>query len=158
MTCHEVRLYFEDPLRMDAEFPREAEHLTHCSECARFIEARRELGAGLRIVRGSAPKPSPALDAVILSTYRRRITGDAPLVRSRTRRFTVVCLATAAAAVLALAAALLLQPARRLETSNLTIESTQPPTAHPVTSEKSVNTVPAINTVSSPKTRPSFAR
>lgn len=158
MTCHEVCLYFEDPFRMDAEFPREAEHLTHCSECARFVEARRELGGGLRIVRESAPKPSPALDAAVLSTYRRRITGDAPLVRSRTRRFTVVCLATAAAAALALAAALLLHPARRPETSNLKIESAQPPTAHPVTSEKSLNIVPAINTVSSQKTRPSFAR
>ena len=27
MTCHELRLYFEDPLRMDAKSPRVAEHL-----------------------------------------------------------------------------------------------------------------------------------
>ena len=157
MTCHDVRLYFEDPFHIDAEFPPEAEHLAHCSECARFVEARRELGARLRLVRESAPKPSPALDVAVLTAYQRRITGDASLVRSRTRRFTVVCLATAAA-VLALAAALLLHPARRLETSNLKIESAQLPMAQPITSDKRLNIVPAINTVSSPKTRRSFAR
>jgi len=32
MTCHQLRLYFEDPLRMDAEFPGEAEHLAHRTE------------------------------------------------------------------------------------------------------------------------------
>ena len=72
MTCHELRVYFDDPLRMDAEFPGEAEHLAHCTECARFVEARRELGAGLRLVRESAPEPSAALEAAVLANYRRR--------------------------------------------------------------------------------------
>ena len=107
MTCHELRLYFEDSLRMDADFPCEAEHLAHCTGCARFVEARHELGAGLRLVRESAPEPSAAFEAVVLANYRRRITGDPPLVRSRTLRFTVVCWTAAAAAVLALAAVLL---------------------------------------------------
>lgn len=157
MTCHELHLYFEDPLRMDAKFPREAEHLAHCSECARFVEARHELGAGLRLVRESAPEPSAALEAAVLANYRRRITGDPPLVRSRTRRFTVVCWAAAAAAVLALAAALV-HPARRLETSNLKIESAQPPMAQPGTSEKGANRVPWTTAASSRKTRLRSAR
>jgi len=110
MTCHELRPYFEDPLRIDAEFPREAEHLAHCTECARFVEARHELGTGLRLVCESAPEPSAALEAVVLANYRRRIIGNPPLVRSRTRRW-VVCWTAAAAAMLALAAVLLHHPA-----------------------------------------------
>jgi len=153
MTCHELRLYFEDPLGMDAQSPRVAEHLAHCAGCARFIEARRELGAGLRLVRESAPESSAALEAAVLANYRRRITGDPPLVRSRTRRFTVVAWTTAAAAVLALAGALLLHPARRLETSNSKIEWAQPPIAETGTFEKGANSVPWTNAASSPKTR-----
>ncbi len=143
---------------MDAEFPREAEHLAHCTKCARFVEGRRELAAGLRLVRESAPQPSAALDAAVLANYRRWITGDPPLVRSRTRRFTVVCGTGAAAAVVALAAALLLHPARRLETSNLKIESAQSPIGQPGTSEKGANGVPWTNAASSPKTRLYSAR
>ena len=157
MTCHELRLYFEDPLRMDPKFPWEAEHLAHCTECALFVEARHELGAELRLVRESAPEPSAALEAAVLANYRRRIPGDPSLARSRTRRFTVVCWAAAAAAALALAAALL-QPARRMETSNLKIESAQPPMARPGTSEKGANRVPSTNAASSPRTRLRSAR
>ena len=105
MTCHELRLHFEDPLRMDAEFPGEAEHLAHCTECARFVEARRKLGSGLRLVRESGPEPSAALKAAVLANYRATDQrGDPTLVRSRIRRFTIVAWTTAAAAVLALAA------------------------------------------------------
>jgi hypothetical protein len=157
MTCHELRLYFEDPLRMDAEFPGEAEHLAHCTECARLVEARRELGAGLRLVRESAPEASEALKAAVLANYRRRITGDPTLGRSRTRRFTVVAWTTAAA-VLALAGALLLHPARRLETSNSKKESAQRPIAETGTAEKGANRVPWTNSASSPKTRLRSAR
>ena len=158
MTCHELRLYFEDPLRMDAEFPCEAEHLAHCSECARFVRARHELGAGLRLARESAPEPSAALETAVLANYRRRITGGPPFVRSRTRRFTVVSWAAAAAAVLALTAVLLLHPTRRLETSNLKIEVAQPPMSQPGTSEKGANRVSRKNAASSPKTRLPSAR
>ena len=104
MTCNELRLYFEDPLRMDAKFPCEAEHLAHCAECARLVEARHELGAGLRLVRESAPEPSAALEAAVLANYRRRITGDLRLVRSKTHRFRGVYWTAAATAALALAA------------------------------------------------------
>ncbi len=153
MTCHELRLHFEDPLRMDAKFPGEAEHLAHCTECARFVQARHELGAGLRLVRESAPEPSAVLEAAVLANYQRQITGDPPLARSRTRRFTVVCFTAATAAVLALAAVLFLHPARRLETSNLKIESAQPPMEQPATAEKVANRVPWTNAASSSKTR-----
>jgi hypothetical protein len=154
MTCHELRRYFEDPLRMDAEFTVEAEHLAHCTECARFVEARRKLGSGLRLVRESAPEPSEALKASVLANYRAQISGGDPtLLRSRTRRFTVVAWATAAAAILALAGALLLHPARTLETSNSKTESRQPPMARTDTFEKGANSVPWTNAATSPKTR-----
>jgi len=160
MTCHELRLYFEDPLRMDAEFACEAEHLAHCTECARFVEARRELGSELRLVRESAPVPSAALKSSVLANYRAQISGGDPtLGRSRTRRFTAVAWTTAAAAVLALAGALLLHPARRLETSDSKIESAQPPIAETGTIEKGANSVPWTNAAaSSPKTRLRSAR
>lgn len=153
MTCHEVRLYFEDPFRIDAVSPGEAEHLGHCTECARIVESRRELGAGLRLVREAAPKPSPALEVAVLDTYRQLIRGDAPLVGSRARGFMVVYWTTAAAAVLALAAALVFHPTHRFETSNLKIESAQLPLAHQAASEKRADVVPGTNAASSPKTR-----
>ncbi|MGA9475944.1 MAG: hypothetical protein WBV36_25990 [Terriglobales bacterium] len=153
MTCHELRLYSEDPLRMDATFACEAEHLAHCTECARFVEARHELGAGLRLVRESAPEPSAALKATVLGNYRRQITGGPPHARLRTRRFAIVCGTAAATVVLAFAATLLLYSARRLETSNLKIESTQPPMAQLGISERRANSVPRTNAASSPKTR-----
>ncbi len=156
MTCRELRLYFEDPFRMDAKSSHEAEHLAHCSECARFVEARLELGAGLRLVRESTPEPSAALETAVLANYRRRVTGHPPFVRSRTRRFTVVCWA-AAAAVLALTA-LLLHPGRGLETSNLKIEAAQPLIVQPGTSRKGANRVSWKNSASSPKTRVRSAR
>ena len=153
MTCHELRLYFEDPLRMDADFPCEAEHLAHCTECARFVEVRHELGAGLRLVRESAPEPSAALETAVLANYRRRIAADPPLVRSRRRRFTVVCWIAAAAAVLAVAV-VLLHPARRLETSNLKMESGRSRQWRSrVPPRKARSRVPWTNTASSPKTR-----
>jgi CO/xanthine dehydrogenase Mo-binding subunit len=159
MTCHELRLHFEDPLRMDAEFPGEADHLAHCTECARFVEARRKLGSGLRLVRESGPEPSEALKASVLANYRAQISGGHPtLVRSRTRRLTAVAWTAVAAAMLALAGALLLHPARRLETSNSKIESAQLPIAETGTFEKGANRVPWSNAASSPKTRLPTAR
>lgn len=153
MTCHELRLYFEDPLRMDAEFPGEVEHLVHCTECARFAEARRELGFGLRLVRESAPEPSAAFEAAVLANYRQQATGDLSVAGSRRRGFTVVWSTAAAAATLALAAAFLFHPARTKETSNLKMDSApRASVAQPVPLTKTPNRVPWTNTASSPKT------
>lgn len=138
---------------MDAAFPSEAEHLAHCSECARFVEARRELGAGLRLVRETAPEPSAALETAVLANYRGRISGGPPLTRSRTRRFTVLCWTAATAAVLALTAAVLLHPGLGLETSNSKIEAAQPTIAQLGTSEKGAYRVLSKNAAFSPKTR-----
>ncbi len=159
MTCHGLRLYFDDDsLRMDAEFSGEAEHLAHRAECARFVAARRELGAGLSLVRESAREPSAALEAAVLENYRRQITGDLPVVRSRGRGFDVICWTTALAVALALAAVLLFHPARRLDTSNLRIESAGASVAQPVSSMKAANRVLWTNTASSQATRLPSAR
>ncbi len=158
MTCHELRLYFQSPVSMDAEFPGEAEHLARCTECARLVEERHELGAALRLVRESAPEPSAALETAVLANYRRWVATHPLLVRSRSRRLTVVCWTAAVAGVLILAA-VLFHPARRLQTSNLNIELVQPqPMAQPSTSEKGAKGVPWKNTAASPKTRPHSSR
>lgn len=74
MTCHELRLHLEDLERRDADFSACSEHLVDCAECARFVAARRGLGAGMRAVRESVPQASAALDAAVLANYRRQIT------------------------------------------------------------------------------------
>jgi hypothetical protein len=160
MTCHRLRLYFDDDsLRMGAEFSGEAEHLAHCAERARFVAARRELGTGLSLVRESAPEPSAALEAAVLENYRRQITGDLSVVRSKGRGLAVVCWTTALAVALVLADVLLFHPARRLDTSNLRIESARGSSvARPVTSMKAANSVPWTNTASSQATRLPSAR
>ena len=145
MTCHELRLYFEDPMRMDADFLCEAEHLAHCTECARFVEGRRQLGDGLRLVRELAPQPSLALEAAVLSNYRQRATADAPLIRPGTHRLTAVRWIAAAAAVLALAATFLFRPTQRLTTSNVRIESARSPMTQANTAKKNANGVAWTN-------------
>ena len=107
MTCHELRLYFEDPMRMDAKFDLEAEHLAHCEECARFVEQQQELGAGLRLARLSAPKVSTTLDETILANYRRQISERRGSARTAPRRRVAMLFWSAAAAAIMLVAALL---------------------------------------------------
>ncbi len=152
MTCHELRVYFDDPLRMDSEHPGAVEHLAQCAECARFVEARCELGAGLRLLGESSAEPSAALEAAVLANYRRQVTGHLSVARSRRGRFTAVCWTAAAAATLALVAALLFHPARTVEISHVEMDSPLPASgAQPVTSTKTTNRVPWTNTASSPK-------
>lgn len=125
MTCQELRVYFEDPLRMDAEFSAEAEHLVRCPECARFVEARRELGAGLRLIRKSVPQLPAALDASVLADYRHEIAGRAPRVNSipgRRRRVAIACWSAAAAALM-LAAGLAFHSGRRNDDSTVQLHS-----------------------------------
>lgn len=71
MTCQELRLYFEDPLRHDAELRSELEHLAHCGDCARYVEAQRKLGNSLRLLRESVPQYPTSLDAAVPAAYRR---------------------------------------------------------------------------------------
>lgn len=111
MTCQELRLYFEDPLRSDAELLVEAEHLVRCPDCSRFVEARRELGAGLRLTRDAIPPFPASLDKAVLSNYRDYIARSAAPTISpfRRRRVALLCWAAAAAALILLSAALLLE-------------------------------------------------
>ena len=136
MTCHELRLYFEDPLRMDAELPCAAEHLAHCAECARFVEARHELGAGLRLrsrvsprtfcgARGGCSGELPATDhgrSATCAIEETPIHGS--LLDRGGGRSAGSCGRSS------------FHPARRLEISNLKMESPQLPVAQPVTSDE----------------------
>lgn len=121
MTCQELRLYFEDPFhggtggRLDAEHTVH-EHQVHCTDCARFVEARRELEAGLRLVRQSVPALPASLDGVALTNYRRQIAeclvpAD-PILRRR--RFALLSWSAAVAVVaLVLASGILLFQGRK---------------------------------------------
>jgi hypothetical protein len=143
MTCQELRAYFEDPLRMDAAFSAEAEHLVSCPECARFVVARRELGAGLRVIRESVPQLPAALDACVLADYRHEIAGRAPRVNSipRRRRMAIACWSGAAAALM-LAAALSFHSGRRSDNSTVQVRSARPlPAPDPITPTKTANIV-----------------
>src|SRR5215470_8425078 len=105
MTCQELRLYLEDPLRSDAKFRVETEHLVHCVECARFVEAQRQLGSGLGRLREAVPQFPLRLDATVIANYRRDGT-NRPRVRKPSaarRRIAILCMSGAAAATVLVA-------------------------------------------------------
>jgi hypothetical protein len=108
MTCQELRLYFEDPLRHDRELRPDLEHLAHCPDCARFVEQQRELGAGLRLIREAAPRIPASLDLGVLASYRRHFNEQRnPAEAPRKRGFAVLQWGAAAAALLLIAGVLL---------------------------------------------------
>jgi hypothetical protein len=144
MTCQELRRYFEDPKRLDAEFRDEAEHLAHCAECARFIEARRELGAGLRLIRESDREPSAALDSIVLANYTAQIRAGSALHASAKPHRSDIANWSVIAAALALAAALAMHSLRKVDISTAKTESVQRLTASP-----SAEPMQAANRISS---------
>jgi hypothetical protein len=54
-----------------------AAHIRVCEECRNFVDAQRELGARLRLLRDSAPQISSSVDSAVLVNYRRRL--DRPM-------------------------------------------------------------------------------
>lgn len=112
MNCHELRLYFEDSMRVDAKYDVEAEHLARCEECVRFVEKQQELGAGLRLARMSVPKVPASLDGTVLANYRRQIAERRLSARTAPHRRLVMLCWSAAAAAIVLVAALLMFSAR----------------------------------------------
>ena len=134
MTCQELRLYFEDPLRQDDELRSELEHLAHCTDCARFVEAQRELGNSLRLVREAAPKLPATLDAAVLAGYRRH-SGERPrpVVANPRRQWFALLRWGAVAAAVILAAVLFYRSERRPEHTAAAPEIAAPVTAAPAT-------------------------
>ena len=112
MTCQELRRYLEGPLRPDAEFRVEAEHLTHCDECAHFAETQGQLLAGLRRLREALPQFPERLDSSVLADYRRDVAHRAPLPISdmSRRRMGVLCLTGALVAMVLIAVVLAFRP------------------------------------------------
>ncbi|HKD04215.1 MAG TPA: hypothetical protein VKB77_17375 [Terriglobales bacterium] len=116
MTCHELRLFFDDPMRQDDELRAELEHLAHCVDCARFVAAQRELGNSLRLVREAVPQLPAALDAAVLTGYRRHLGGQhRAVVQVRGKRSLALLRWGAAAAAILLTAALLYRLEHRAE-------------------------------------------
>jgi hypothetical protein len=110
MTCRELRLYFEDPLRLDLAFAEEADHLARCEECARFVEMQGRLGSGLRLAREMAPRFPTSLDAKVLAGYRQHVADRAEQSHPEPRRRAFVVLRRGAAAAVAAATLFLLLP------------------------------------------------
>jgi hypothetical protein len=105
MTCHEFRSYFDDPQRggLIAESAIITEHAALCSDCRRFLEEQRELGATLRSLRDSVPEIPGSLDVAVLAAYHRHVavepqSAHATVASGRTR-FIPVLAWTAAIAV-----------------------------------------------------------
>lgn len=106
MTCHELRLYFEDPVRSALEFRVENEHLVHCAECARFVEMQRQLGLDLRRFRDALPLFPKKLDANVLANYRRNVnSATIPSQPVSRHRIAVLCTTGVAAAIVLVAVA-----------------------------------------------------
>ena len=111
MTCQELRLYFEDPQRADAEFRVETEHLAHCADCARFVSTQRQLGVKLRRLREAVPQFPVGLDSTVLANYRRAVANRTSSSNAATasRRIAILCM-TAAAIVLVAGVVFFLKP------------------------------------------------
>jgi len=167
MTCQELRQNFEGPLRMDAGGGVEAEHLANCAECARFVELRCELVAGLRLVRESAPELPAALEDAVLTKYRSQLAGPRPASSFTPWRRRLA--ATFAAAALTVVAALAFHPKPRTDTSVARVQTAQvvsvpqrptainipkiarsrPISSHPARRERVVQPLPAGNSPAS---------
>jgi hypothetical protein len=101
MNCDELLyFYFEnDAALADVNrngLPAEmAAHIRVCEDCRNFVDAQRELGARLRLLRHSVPQISTTVDSAVLVHYRRRVdrpmasTGSTP-ARKRTRRVATI--------------------------------------------------------------------
>lgn len=148
MTCQELRLYFEDPQRRDAKLRDEAEHLVHCPECARFVEAQRELGAGLHLVRESLPQFPAGLDDAVLANYRNQVAErKAPVPSPFRGRFAVLCWSAAGAALVLVFVGLLWH-------SRKTVVTAQPQSAQATAAPAVASTVASAP----PQTKPKAAR
>lgn len=104
MTCEELRLYFKDPLRPDAELRVETEHIVDCADCARFVDTQRQLRSGLRRLREALPEFPAKLDANVIANYRRDV--DRPTVPNSARwrrRTAILCMAGAVVATVLVA-------------------------------------------------------
>ena len=87
MNCRELESSLEYSAG-NGEFPRlsaEAEqHLSTCVSCRGFVDTRKELFAGLRVLREKSPKVPASLDAAVLAVYRERMAVPT-LVRTGSR-------------------------------------------------------------------------
>ena len=132
MTCHELRLYFEDPMRQDDELRAELEHLAHCVDCARFVAAQRELGNSLSLVREAIPELPSALDAAVLAGYRRHLGEQhRAVVQVRAKRSLFLLRWGAAAAAVLLTAALLYRTEHRAQPTAIRAVVSPPAVAVP---------------------------
>jgi hypothetical protein len=132
MTCQEFQAYFEDPLRVEADLRTDcaevAAHIANCADCSRIVEAQKELGENLRLVREYTPQLSPSLDATVLADYRRHIAGPTTLIAASPvpRRHAVPALLWSAAVAVMIVIAILFLPDRKTVTT-----IAQPPAAKP---------------------------
>lgn len=75
MNCQELHSYFEERRERisksdSAEF---AEHLAICGECNQWLVSRKRVRTNLDLLRQSAPSVPANFDAVVLTSYRKRM-------------------------------------------------------------------------------------
>jgi hypothetical protein len=111
MNCDELLYtYFENDVAL-ADMNRNglpAEMVAHiriCEDCRSFVDAQRELGARLRLLRDCAPQISASVDSAVLVNYRQRVdrpmasTGSTPPRKRTSPLATIVWKGGIAAAV-----------------------------------------------------------
>ncbi|HZR57099.1 MAG TPA: hypothetical protein VFA74_09530 [Terriglobales bacterium] len=141
--------YFEDdPSQVDvnnlSHSSEVAAHILVCADCSRFVEAQRELGGRLRLIRDSVPQVSLSLDSAVLANYRQSVKRPTDAMRptsvpKRTGRLAIAVWRGAIAAVLAVA---LLFVAKKIPSRPSEIQAKQPATVRQATSAD--NVTPAV--------------
>ena len=90
MNCKSLRTWYEASLQDGVNFRADSaeadqhltgqyladqrladRHLADCPECRHFIETQRELRAGFKLLRESAPRPDSSFDAAVLDKYHQ---------------------------------------------------------------------------------------
>ena len=141
MTCQDLHSYYENRLRggtrTGAGSDEVSAHLVTCADCSRFVEAQQEMETNLRLVREAAPQPSAALDATVLTNYRRQAEewrGAVTATPARRQRPSGVLRWSAGLAAVVLVAAVLF-----LSRKNSPTTITQSPAAPPAAVSQPTN-------------------
>ena len=84
MNCRDVHTYFEErevapELSWDTEI---AQHISSCESCRRSLEIRKDIRAGLYLLRSTTPSVSESLDTSVIANYREAMaTGRVASIR-----------------------------------------------------------------------------
>ena len=116
MNCRDVHTYFEErevapELSWDTEI---AQHISSCESCRRSLEIRKDIRAGLYLLRSTTPSVSESLDTSVIANYREAMaTGPVASTRPQwtsTNRYWRLGIAAAVAMVVIAAVLVVRRP------------------------------------------------